>query len=110
MGNDTRQDTSFFNKKQEKQGKTGKTRGKTQKKHEKQEKKQNRKLQEIQTRLVLDQAAAAWTLADRKSPSRPSMSKTTAAWCCTLQVTFARRERFHLRPQEQQQQKLGGGG
>ena len=42
------------------------------------------------------------------------MSKTTAAWCWTLQVTFARRERFLLRPQEQQQQQqqqqLGGRG
>ena len=41
-----------------------------------------------QNRLVLDKAATAWTLACRKSPSRPSMSKTTAAWCWRSSRTY----------------------
>ena len=46
MGNETIQDTSFFNDKREKQGKNWKNRGKITKKQEKTGK--NRKLQEIQ--------------------------------------------------------------
>ena len=46
MGNDTIQDTSFFNEKQEKLGKNWKNMGKTQKKGK--NRKKNRKLQEIQ--------------------------------------------------------------
>ena len=46
MGNKTIQETSFFNKKREKQGKNRKNRGKNTKKQEKIGK--NRKLQEIQ--------------------------------------------------------------
>ena len=50
MGNETIQDTSFFNEKQEKQGKNWKNRGINTKKQEKKQEKtgKNRKLQEIQ--------------------------------------------------------------
>ena len=46
MGNETIQDASFFNKKQEKQGKNWKNREKKTKKQEKQEKKKQEKTED----------------------------------------------------------------